>query len=314
MSTKNVQVANFNVVFLEKEKEAPLLQYFDTIIMPALKSGIKRIDGDTSYLFTDIEILEDEESGFVLAGNIVKKTMIEIKSDLDSDGKLVDKDDRYSAAPYSAFAIYLRNHRMIYVQNQKGSPTIKTFSAVVKYVLSQYIRKYNTLQEDEADYLPYPYISIVGIPMRGNMEKALKDVAKITCLTLRFYPLNGDQEFGEMFGTLISDMRKASGSKNGEIVLKSPKNVNGVIDIVEQSSGTVKPIIEVMYPNKTRGKITEDTISERMEMDFSGENIQEIEEVVRKGKKIENINFVSDGNKQIYEAHKGKIIRFLHKN
>lgn len=96
----------------------------------------------------------------------------------------------------------------------------------------------------------------------------------------------------------------------------SPKaiNVNGVIDIVEQSSGTVKPIIEVMYPNKTRGKITEDTISERMEMDFSGENIQEIEEVVRKGKKIENINFVSDGNKQIYEAHKGKIIRFLHKN
>lgn len=314
MSIKKVQVANFNVVFLEKQNEAPLLQYFDTIVMPALKSGIKRIDGDTSYLFTDIEIIEDEEIGFVLAGNIVKKTMIEIKSDLDIEGNLIDKDDKYSAAPYSAFAIYLRNHRMVYVQNQKGSPTIKTFSSVVKYVLSQYIRQYNEEQKNEDEYLPFPYINIVGIPMRGNIEKALKDVSKITRLTLRFYPLNGDQEFGDMFGTLISDMRKASGSKNGEVVLKSPKNINGVINIVEESSGTVKPIIEVMYPNKTKGKITEDTISERMEMDFPGENIQEVEEVISKGKRIENINFVSDGNKKIYEEYRSKIIKFLPRN
>ena len=314
MSKKKVQVANFNVVFLEKESEAPLLKYFDTIVMPALQSGIKRIDGDTSYLFTDIKVLEDKECGFVLAGNVVKKTMIEIKSDLDQDGNLVDKDDKYSAAPYSAFAIYLKNHRMIYVQNQKGSPTIKTFSAVTKYVLAQYIKKYNALQENELDYLPYPYINIVGIPMRENIKKALKDVDKITRLTLRFYPLNGDQEFGEMFGTLISDMRKVSGSKNGEVVLKSPKNVNGVIDIIEHSNGTVKPIIEVMYPNKAKGKITDDTISERMEMDFFGENIQEIEEVVNTGKKIENINFVSKGNEEIYKTHSGKIINFLTKN
>lgn len=149
MSLKKVEVANFNVVFLEKENEAPLLQYFDSIVMPALQSGIKRIDGDTSYLFTDVKIVKDEKNEYVLIGNIVKKTVIEIKSDLDVAGNLVDKDDRYSAAPYSAFAIYLKNHRMIYVPNQKGSPTIKTFSTVVKYVLSEYIKKYNGEQEDE---------------------------------------------------------------------------------------------------------------------------------------------------------------------
>lgn len=313
MAMKKVEVANFNVVFMEKENEAPLLKYFDSIVMPALKSGIKRVDGDTSYLFTDIEIIKDTENDYVLVGNIVKKTVIEIKSDLDSVGNLVDKDDRYSAAPYSAFAIYLKNHRMIFVPNQKGSPTIKTFSAVVKYVLSQYIKQYNAGQEDEQKYLPYPYISIVGIPMRGKIEKALQDVYKIRKLTLRFYPLNGDLEFGELFGGVITDMRRRSNTKNGEVVLRSPQNVNGVIEIIEQSSGTVKPIIEVTYPDKSKGKITEDTISERMEMEFSGNNLQEAEELVNKGKLIENINFVSDGNARIYEHYKSKIMKFLSK-
>lgn len=230
---------------------------------------------------------------------------------MDFAGNLVDKDDRYSAAPYSAFAIYLKNHRMIYVPNQKGSPTIKTFSAVVKYVLSQYIKQYNAEQDEEQKYLPYPYISIVGIPMRGKIEKALQNVCKIRKLTLRFYPLNGDLEFGEMFGNLITDMRKKSNTKNGELVLKSPQNINGVIDIVEQSNGTVKPIIEVTYPNKSKGRITEDTISEKMEMEFSGDNLQEAEELVNKGKLIENINFVSEGNAEIYERYKSKIVEFL---
>lgn len=118
MALKKVEVANFNVVFMEKENEAPLLQYFDSIIMPALRSGIKRIDGDTLYLFTDVKIIKDAENDYVLTGNIVKKTVLEVKSDLDLAGNLVDKDERYSAAPYSAFAIYLKNHRMIYVPNQ----------------------------------------------------------------------------------------------------------------------------------------------------------------------------------------------------
>lgn len=65
MAMKKVEVANFNVVFMEKENEAPLLQYFDSIVMPALKSGIKRISGDTSYLFKDVEIIEDAENDYV---------------------------------------------------------------------------------------------------------------------------------------------------------------------------------------------------------------------------------------------------------
>ena len=73
---KKVEVANFNVVFMEKENEAPLLQYFDSIVMPALKSGIKRISGDTSYLFKDVEIIEDAENDYAqCAGRTLCSTL-----------------------------------------------------------------------------------------------------------------------------------------------------------------------------------------------------------------------------------------------
>ena len=309
MAKKKIQVANFNVVFLEGMEEAPLLQYFDTIVMPALQSGIKRISGDTSYLFTDVKIIEDETEGYVLGGNIVKKTIIEIKSDLDSSGNLIEKDEKYPSAPYSTFAIFLKNHRMLYVQNQKGSPSIQSFSAVIKYVLAKYIRQYNKYEKENP--LPYPIINIIGIPRKENLEDELKKVDRITRLTLKFYPLNGDLEFKGMFGEMLHDLRNNTGSKNGELVLKSPKSIQGVVNVIDESAATVKPIIEVVYPDKTKGKITDETFSEKMEMNFAGDNIQEIEEVVQKGKKIDTINYMTESHRQIYEKNKGKIIKFL---
>lgn len=311
MNKKKIQVANFNVVFLEKEKEAPLLEYFDNIVLPALRSNIRKKMGDTTYLFKDIEVREDKERGYVLTGNIVKRTILEIKSDLDDNEELIEKDEKHSSAPFSAFVIYLENHRMVFAQNQKGSPTIRNFSATIKYVFSEFIKKYNENQEKEEKRLPFPYVSIVGIPLRKNIVDALKEVDKVNKVILRFYPLNGDQEFGEMFGALIKDLRQGVGAKNGEIVLKSPKSVPGVVELITKSEGTVDPIIEVTYPDKSKGKITGDMVSERMEMGFSEENILDINEVISQGNKIENTRFVSEENRKIYKKNEGKIIKFI---
>lgn len=315
MSSKRVQVANFNVVFLEEQEEAPLLKYLDTIVIPALKSDIRKVYKDASYLFTNIDVIKTKEDDYVLVGNIVKKTILEVKSDLDNNNRLIEKDEHYSAAPYSAFVIYLKNHRMIFVQNQKGSPNIKNFSSVIKFVLGEYIRKYNKEVINKELTLPFPFISIIGIPIRKNIKEALNEVKKINKLTLKFYPLNGDIDFSGMFGGLTNDLRKAANCKRGELVLRSPQSIDGVINIITQSEGTVEPIIEVTYPNKTKGKITEDAISESMEMEFSGDNIQdEILDVIAKGKKLRNIQYVSEGNEKIYDEYKEKIINLVPKN
>lgn len=52
-----IYLANFNITFGEDEK--PLLEYFDTILYPALKSELKRVYTDqveqimTNYFFDD---------------------------------------------------------------------------------------------------------------------------------------------------------------------------------------------------------------------------------------------------------------------
>ena len=130
---KEAQVANFNVVFGENEE--PMLNYFDTIIYPAFMSELKRKEKDAEYFFHGVQLLESGICGYVLVGKIVKKTTLEVYSDVDESGRLIEKDERYSSAPYSTFAIYLKNHRMVLVKNQKGSPTLATFRSTANRII-----------------------------------------------------------------------------------------------------------------------------------------------------------------------------------
>ena len=81
-------------------------------------------------------------------------------------------------------------------------------------------------------------------PSAKTMDDLLKNVEKINKLTLRFYPLNGDLDFSEVFGVITRDMREEVGSKNGEIVFKSPKSINGVKTVIEKAAGTIDPILQ----------------------------------------------------------------------
>ena len=108
---KKSSVANFNLVFYGKDEE-PLLAYFDSILMPALTSGITREIGDAKYFLMNVGVEETEEGEYVLRGLIIKQTVLEVKSDLDENGKLIEKDEKYPTAPFSTFVIYLKNHRI----------------------------------------------------------------------------------------------------------------------------------------------------------------------------------------------------------
>lgn len=312
MGKKHISVANFNVVFYQGENEKALLDYFDEIVMPVFTSGIIRSSGDATYRLMDVEVRQ-ENSDFVLTGLIVKKTMLEVKSDLTSDGVLIEKDEKYPTAPFSTFIIYLKNHRMLYAENQKGSPNLKSFRSTVQYMFSQYAKGMMKTADDGVE-VPIPIVNVVGIPTRDTLKDTLKNVEKIEKLTLRFYPLNGDLDITGMLQGFSSDLRKLVGSKNGEIVFKSPENVNGVLEVIEQSEGTVEPIFRVRYPGKRKGTINNDMISERMEVEVAGENVsQEMEALIGKGKEIKSLSYVSEGNRQIYESNKSKIIPFCKK-
>ncbi|MBD5462172.1 MAG: hypothetical protein HDR24_03800 [Lachnospiraceae bacterium] len=66
-----------------------------------MQSGIQRTVNDDKYIIMNTDVVESEEEEYVLTGYIVKKMVLERLSDLDSNGNLVEMDDRYSAAPFS---------------------------------------------------------------------------------------------------------------------------------------------------------------------------------------------------------------------
>lgn len=306
---KQAQIANFNVVIGDDEK--PMLDYFDTYIFPALTSDITRKETDTEYLLKEVEIATDKRNEYVVGGKIVKKTELEIKSDIDYAGKLIEKDEKHSSAPYSTFVIYLKNHRVVLVPNQKGSPSLASFRATIYYILFEYRRRYNE-NAKECDKLPVPEVKIVGIPSVRSIGEILDGVQKVNELVLRFYPLNGDIDFSGMFETLTTDLRKTVGAKKGETILKSPKNTQGIAKILSDANGTIEPILKVTTKEKAKLTLRDYQITERydIEVDVKDGLKDENKTIIKETDGLKVIEYSNSQHEEIYERNKGKIIKF----
>lgn len=310
---KKLTVANFNVVFVDQEKEYPMLEYFDTVLLPAFKADYIQKKGDNYFLLYNVGVKQVAEDDYVLVGYIVKKTVLEIKSDFNEDGKLIEKNEYHPAAPYSMFVIYLKNHRMILVENQKGSPTLANFRVLTNYVLGKYIKSNVAMFEGLS--LPEAIVNIVGMPMRENIENMLNDVSKIRTLTLRFYPLNGDGDidFSEVFGNLTKEGRKTVGSNTGYVTFNSPKNVKGILKLIEKAKATVEPIFAVTNKDGSKVTIRENQISEVRTIEIAGDCTENEESIIQGGRQIESINFQSKENTRIYKNNIKNIIKFVDK-
>lgn len=310
---KKMVLANFNIVFINKETEEPMLEYFDNIIYPAFTSEIIKKSKDTEYLLKNVEVLDLGGEDYALVGNIVKKTVLEVKSNLDENMQLIEEDNKYPTAPFSSFCIYLKNHRMLYVHNQKGSPDLKSFKATIYYIINKYIGSVNKeLRLQNKETLPIPIINVVGIPLEHNIKQVLGGIKKVNRLTLKFYPLNGDIDLSGMFGNMTTELRKRVGSKNGEVVLKSPDSIDGIAEVLEQAGGTVEPVFNVTYPNKSTATIKNDSISERLEIETVGSSIEEeLAYICKEGKNMNTMTYTNDSHNNIYNKNKSKVIPFV---
>ena len=312
MNKKYAQIANCNIVFGEEER--PMLDFFDTIIYPAITSNVQKTVGDSSFLFKRIELMEDSTGKTILLGLIVKKTILEIQSDLNKEGELVEKDERHSAAPYSLFAINLVNHRMFFLPNQKGSPSIANFQSLLKYVIDNYRGEKNKVHDDNSK-LPYAIVHVVGIPSVRTMNELLANVERINSLTLRFYPLNGDIDYSEAFGMLSHEIRAELGSKTGEILFRSPKSIEGVKNVLEKASGTINPILRVVTKRGSKAKYQDAQFAERIQIDIDEEAdvVKDRHRFLSYFKNISALNYTNDQHNSIYERNKERIIPLISK-
>lgn len=297
LEKKDLYIANFNCTF-GKEDE-PMLEYFSEIILPAFKQNEIRESGKNKFQFMNVNLIMSQ-GDFAIAGQIVKSTNLEIKTVI-KDNKLENTNNVYKSDPFSYFLINLKNHRMTLVKNQSGSPDLGNFAATARFLLERYVHKTNANILNKNEKLPRPTLNVVAIPFEGQIKEELKKVEKIKNVTLRFYPLNGDEDTKKTFSH-FREILHETGSKSGNTQINTPKNHDEVAELLHDTAGLVSPTIRVSYRDKSQRTLKGDTLTEKLvvELEDDGEFRQNIDRISGKVVNKEEYKGVSEENKSLY--------------
>lgn len=300
---KLMQYANFNITF--GKNNAPMLEHFEDIIYPAFLSGFRRgREGQyPNFYFNSVEIKE-VDGDFVLVGNFIKEDRYDIHTTMQ-DGKLVSSPAEVPTAPYSRFIIFLKNHRMVLVRNEKKSPDVRSFQATITPMLKRYIKMLNGKLEKEYK-LPNAAVNIIDIPLKYDIARVLRDVQKINSLKFRFVPLNNDVNPAP-FGVDIDKELKRLQGHSANVSFTSPSSKEAVIELIDQttSNGLAAATLKVQDAQGNSTTIKEDQFSTNrkiyLEGDLQSRNDQYI---IEQAKKDEVINTQSQANERLYNRFK----------
>lgn len=300
MTMKKMYLANFNLTFGDKEE--PLLNWLDEFVLPALTSGMKRVISDrTKIMFEDVKIQMLANGELILAGIIIKDTVLDIYNEYTDNEGLKDKNDHPKSAPYSVFVIYLKNHRMALVKRQSGSPDLRLFSSTIMDVLKDYRKKENKRRKKNNEFLlPYAIVGIKSLKSVKDISDALKDVKKITKLTIKMTPSNNEfgDDMNDLLMSLDEEIRKKSESKLLKVTVNSPKSIRGVEKIIKNTNGLAETELEVEYFNnedyeskrKSTGKISDNQMSRAIDVEFSDDLRHSVAEICKYCSAIEDLH------------------------
>lgn len=295
---KKVTIANFNCTYGEKDE--PMLTYFENLVLPSFKGSFKRFASkQDNYFFDKVQVIEYKPNEYVLTGILIRSTILEVKSRYYIDSGLIDVNDKIKTDPYSIFAIYLKNHRMILLQNQKGSPDIRSFRATIRDIMEQVRNNFN--KDNNNHQIPYINLNITTIPSKYEIKTQIENMKSIQKLSLKFYPLNGDVDPSSTIASLRSQL-DSLGSKSGSLDFKNPKNINNVSNFIENTKGTSDTTLFATFNDGSSRKIVNDEFSEKIliTIDESTPYPQNILEVMDELNDKEELNECSQENKNIY--------------
>lgn len=299
-------LANFNITFGVNNE--PLLERFEDIFLPAITSGLEQIKKEDKYLLMNVRILEIEANEFILAGFIVKDTIVEVRSKNTDEG-LIYTNESYPSAPFSIFVVFLKNHRAFLVKNQRESPGIGSLNTLIQFLLKRYTYNIN-VKKTKNEKLPYPLVNIVNLPSKTAIKDNLDRVEKIKELVLKVYPLNRDIPVNDILAGINEEIQDMGGS-GASLIINSPTIKSKVVDFLSNAGGEVVPSMKVDYYGGGSGTLKNDKFSLTMDIEVpeSDDVDKKIEGIAKYRNTIEEINETSPENLELYKSKLGMLQR-----
>ena len=260
---KTIQAANFNCVF-GKEKRA-MLKEFKNIIFPAFSTGKKEYKNSMikKFFFKEVKIF-DSNLGYCLYGKIIKNINLVVKNRLDTKENLIDVDVKVPSAPYSEFIIILKNHRMLFVPSQPGSPTLYDFKNLIKHSIKSIIRN-NDIREEKRR-LTFE-LEIFEIPQEILLEQKLSKVKDIEFFKFEIQPQNS-KIFDDNYFRELEEARKEIGASKIEQKIIKPTCVERIKKMVLNLKDMAHYSLKVREPGKEWETIKNSTYKKEIEHYF----------------------------------------------
>lgn len=225
-------LANFTCKFGEN---LVLLDLATSVVLPAFTGTHKRSHGNSTYFFHDVEIIDfstETKTEWAIAGRLVKQTVVS-RDQIFEGGQLVKDSAALATAPTSFFVLLLSNHKLLYVRENSGAPTLSTFATTAEQFIKRehislldeiyIIRKQEGRKMTRAalfEALPLPTLTVTPLSTEASISSYVERFRTINTVEIQLLETNHEFDFSNIFGG-IREIKSEIGAE--KMTLKSEK-------------------------------------------------------------------------------------------
>lgn len=217
-ASTEIELGNLVIKFGE---HLNLLDMLSEVVLPAFfDSTLVRTYSDTSYLFYKAEFLEVDKEPLI-AGRLVKDTVLE-REQLLKNGELHEVTGTLPSSPSSLFVLLLGCHRLLFVREHRGSPSMDNFRTTLSRFLKKCHRKFLEAKAKQPDAVtgekptmkdlvrmfPYPHVDLTPLGTHESIKSFLQKFKRIETVTAHLLETNSEIDNDGMFKSLRQSQKR----------------------------------------------------------------------------------------------------------
>ena len=242
-----LEVANFVCRFGETSVLADRL---DDVVIPAFFSYVVRNSRGTKYFFTRQELSYlrgSQTDSMALSCRFIKNTTLKRYQVYSEKKGIIHDEGSLPSAPSAVAILLLKSHRLLYVKEVPGAPSIGQFGSTFKYMMREIVMSHRddlyhkrqqsgekvTRKQVAAD-VPIPNVDVVPIPASESLKEFLERFEVLSTLKVELAPTNNEVDNEDFFKKLRGTKQEVGSSKT-RLVHTNPAGLDkdGVFEHVE---------------------------------------------------------------------------------
>jgi hypothetical protein len=231
-----IEIGNLVVKFGEQHN---LLDLFTEVVAPAFfDPTLKRSYSDTTYLFYESQLVTVLGEP-VIVGRLVKDTVLE-REQLLVNGELTVTTGTLPSSPSSLFVLLLSCHRLLFVRQHRGSPSLDNFRTTLSRFLKQCHRSFLQAKSNQVDpetgeksklkdlvaRFPYPTVDLTPLASNDSIHTFLKKFKLIETVTAHLLDTNSEIDNDGMFKALRASQARMRSKRTSVHYENKPKGLS----------------------------------------------------------------------------------------